>query len=394
MSNRRREIIRQIEAYRNSKVLVYFVGDRPIFNAAIAGDSIRWIYEHLRNMSNDERVKTIDFYLYSLGGSLEVPWPIISILREYCENLNVLVTYKAFSATTLIALGADKILMGRKGELGPIDPQMVEEEKGGAPGTGYTRPMSTEDISSYLSFIKDRVGIEDQDALAALTKSLTDTISPPALGQINRVHSHIRAVANKMLSQAKPALDPEKIQDIIKTLTERTLIHGHSIGRHEARQIGLQVEDMEPELERMCWDLFVQYERDLKLNSFTNPLAYFESDDQDEYVEENAVVACIESADKCHEYSGPLRLQKIRHPMPQINLNVNVPVQFPDDVSSRSMPEQVQQILQEFQQNLAGQLRNMVAEQVRNSMPVEGISLNNVKMAWREVCRNNATCPT
>ena len=86
-------------------------------------------------MNNDEKIKTIDFYLYSLGGNLDTPWPIISVLREYCESLNVLIPYKAFSATTLTALGADRIVMSRKGELGPIDPQMIEEQKGkGPPG--------------------------------------------------------------------------------------------------------------------------------------------------------------------------------------------------------------------------------------------------------------------
>lgn len=168
----------------------------------------------------------------------------------------------------------------------------------------YTRPISTKDIASYVSFIKDKVGITDQNALAMLTKSLADALSPPTLGQVNCVHSHIRAVARKMLSQVKPAPSPAKIQEIIETLTERTFIHVHSIGRHEAMQIGLQVEDMEPELEGLCWDLFLQYEEDLNLNSFENPLAYFDKDTQDEYSEENAVIACIESAGKCHEFGA------------------------------------------------------------------------------------------
>ena len=207
---------------------MYFVGDRPLINARIASDSIRWLYDHLQEMNDNQPVDTIDFYLYSLGGNLDTPWPIISVLREYCENLNVLIPYKAFSATTLTSLGADKIYMSRKGELGPIDPQMMQEQKGnGPPGTSPSiRPMSTEDISSYISFVKDKVGITDQNALAALTKSLTDTLTPPTLGQVNRVHSHIRAVARKMLSLVKPAITTSRIQEIIESLTEKTFIHG------------------------------------------------------------------------------------------------------------------------------------------------------------------------
>lgn len=40
-------------------------------------------------MDGDKNVGMIDFYICSRGGSQEAPWPI-SMLREYCENLNVL----------------------------------------------------------------------------------------------------------------------------------------------------------------------------------------------------------------------------------------------------------------------------------------------------------------
>lgn len=384
---RRKEIIGEIESHRGSKVLVYFVGDRPLLEARISSDSIRWLYEHLRSMNGDKKVNTIDFYIYSRGGSLETPWPIISILREYCERLNVLIPYKAFSAATLTALGADKILMGRKGELGPIDPQMTQEQRAkGPPGTSPVKiSMSTEDISSYISFIKDKVGIKDQNALAALTKSLTDTLRPPTLGQINRVHSHIRAVAGKMLAQVKPALDEAPIQEIIENLTERTFIHGHSIGRREAKQIGLQVDNMDEGLEKLCWDLFLQYEEDMRLNSPTNLMAYFDGDGPDVYEEECAISACIESASKCHEYSGPLQLKKARRLPPQLTLNINVPIQLPADAKSQDIPSHVQQMLQQMQEDVARKIGNGIAGHLRNAMPVEGIDIHADRMAWREV---------
>ena len=168
-----------------------------------------------------------------------------------------------------------------------------------------------------------------------------------------------------MLSQVKPAPSPAKIQEIIDTLTERTFIHGHSIGRHEAMQIGLQVENIESELERLCWDLFLQYEKDLKLNSFEDPLAYFDKDAQDKYIEENTVIAYIESADRCHEYSGPLSLQKIRRIPPQLNLNVNVPIQFPSNIQPPDISTHIQQMLEQMQQNLVYYMQIMSASHLR-----------------------------
>jgi ClpP class serine protease len=124
---KRRALIGDIEKIRNSKVLVYFCGDRAGFEASIAPDSVRWIYDHLLSLNNGQNVDQIDLYLYSIGGALEAPWQIISTIRQFCKKLNILIPYKAYSAATLVAIGADKILMGRKGELGPIDPQMIAQ---------------------------------------------------------------------------------------------------------------------------------------------------------------------------------------------------------------------------------------------------------------------------
>lgn len=277
--------------------------------------------------------------------------------------------------------------MSRKGELGPIDPQMMEQQKGsGPPGTSPTmKPMSTEDISSYISFIKEKVGITDQNALATLTKSLTDTLSPPTLGQVNRVHSHIRAVAKKMLSLSDPAFSPTKIQEIIESLTERTFIHGHSIGRLEAKEIGLHVEDMDEKLEQLCWELYLQYEKDLKLHSYANPMAYFDNDTEDEYKEDNAILACIESVPKCHEFSGPLKLKKVRQSPPQLNLTVNAPIQLPANIVAANIPQQLQQMLQQLQQDVAAQVGTMIATELKNNMPVVAIDLHNEQMLWNEV---------
>ena len=383
----RKKILEEIEKLRDSKILVYFVGDRPVMKAQISSDAIRWIYEHLREFNGNKSVDKIDLFLYSRGGSLETPWPIISMLREYCRTLHVLISFKAFSATTLMSLGADRIYMSRKGELGPIDPQMIEQQTGkGPPGTSPTQKlMSTEDVTSFVSFIKDKVGITDQNALAMLTKTLADTLTPTTLGQVNRVHSHIRTVSRKMLSLIKPPLSTTKMQQIIESLTERTYIHGHSIGREEAKKMGLQVYDMEDKVEKLCWDLYLDYENEMKLNSLGNPLAYFDRDDQEEYVEDNAVIACIESVKKCHQFAGQLLLKKIRQVPPQISLNLNIPIQLPAAIVTAQVPPNIQQMLQQLQQGIANLVGNAISDQLRHQMPIHAIDIHSDKMNWKEI---------
>lgn len=186
----RLKLIEKIEELRNSKLLVYFCGDRPLVPANIANDAIRPLYDHLLALtSGKEKIKTIDLFLYGIGGRLEVPWRIVTMIREFCENFNVIVPYKAYSAATLIALGADKIIMGKKGELSPIDPTLHVIVPEGAQPPPLPREIGVEDISSYITFMKERVGLTDQDALVQTITILAEKLTPVILGQVQRAYS-------------------------------------------------------------------------------------------------------------------------------------------------------------------------------------------------------------
>src|SRR5574341_883633 len=112
-------LIEDLEKKRGSKVIVYFTGDRQPFGSRIADDAVRPLYEHLLNFDFKGEQKIMDLFIYSRGGDVSVPWRVASMIREFCEEFNVLVPYKAQSAATRLALGADNIIMGKKAELGP-----------------------------------------------------------------------------------------------------------------------------------------------------------------------------------------------------------------------------------------------------------------------------------
>lgn len=111
-----RDLIERIEEVRESKVIVYFTGDRVPFPARIAEDAVRPLYDHLLGLGSS-KVERIDLFLYSRGGDISVPWRIVSMIREFCDEFNVLIPYKAQSAATLLSLGADNIVrQHRNGE--------------------------------------------------------------------------------------------------------------------------------------------------------------------------------------------------------------------------------------------------------------------------------------
>lgn len=119
---RRNELLAAIAADRDSHVIAYVTGDRPPAQAAIGDDAVRPIYDHLRALGHVER---LDIFIYSRGGAIDVPWRLATAFRQVSDEWSILIPFRANSSATLLALGADSIILGRQGELGPIDPSMT-----------------------------------------------------------------------------------------------------------------------------------------------------------------------------------------------------------------------------------------------------------------------------
>jgi len=378
----RKKLIVEIEKERSSKVVVFFCGDRPLAPTAIADDAIRPMYDHLRTL--DPKPEKLDLYLYSLGGLMETPWKIVTMLREFCKELSVVVPYKAYSAATMIALGADKISMTDKSELGPIDPQLNV-------AVGPDRPQSVlpqigvEDVASYVTFLRQRAGLTDQTALAGSIAALVSNLTPPLLGRIERVYSHIRLVARKLLSLARPPIDDRRVTAIIEQLTEKTYVHGHGIGRQEAKEIGLNVEMLDGKLANFVWGLYTQYESFLKLPGSQDPRVYFTDSGPDIYEEKDQLFACIESSQLLHAFKGDFRLNRIRKipSNPTINLNLNL--QLPQNLQAQQLPQQAQQLLNQLLQQAGQQIQQMVMQQIAQQSPVERIEGGIVGGKWEVI---------
>ena len=112
-------LIKKLEGARDSRVISYVTGDRTPFATKIAGDIVPLLGNLLDGVG---KVKKISLLLYTSGGDMLAPIRIVKLIRNHCDKFEVLVPYKAHSAGTLICLGADSIVMGKLGELTPVDP--------------------------------------------------------------------------------------------------------------------------------------------------------------------------------------------------------------------------------------------------------------------------------
>jgi hypothetical protein len=373
----RRQLIQNIQRNRQSKVIVYFTGDRTQALARISEDAVRPLYDHLLSVGEHEK---IDLFLYSRGGDVSVPWRIVSMIREFCDEFSILVPYKAHSAATLLSLGADSIFMGKKAELGPIDPTLMKMMTGETAAT--PQEISVEDVNSYISFIRERANINDQSALAQVISLLANNLSPLTLGSVNRQSSHIRLVARKLLTSRKTKLDEAKINSIIETLTEKMYSHGHAIGRREAEEIGLPVEIPPQELENDLWKLYLEYEKILRLNEPIDPLVILASKDFEHLSE--IPIAVIESEAKSHVFKVQLDLRKRRQVPANAQINVNLNLNLPPGIQPDKLPQQVQQVLQQMMNQVTQNIPGIVQQEIIRQSPEVGIEIRPFGGQWKE----------
>ncbi len=120
----RQQLIRKIEsldAAKPRRLLLYIANTENAASAVNTADIVP-LGDALAPMG---KVKNLDLVIHTFGGSGETAEKVVEMCRNHCEGeFRVVVPNMAKSAGTLIALGADRIVMGYCSELGPIDPQI------------------------------------------------------------------------------------------------------------------------------------------------------------------------------------------------------------------------------------------------------------------------------
>ncbi len=193
----RRELIRKIEAQRKSRLLCYLTSLRQGVPAQMAEDAVRRIMDHLLPIKR-RPIPRLDLFLCSNGGNAVVPWRLVALFREYAKEFNVLIPYRAYSAATILSLGADNIVMHPFAELGPIDPTVSNDYNPLEQPTGRRLGISVEDVKAYINFVKSTVGITAQEQLVKALELLGAQVHPLALGNVERFLQQSRMVGRKI----------------------------------------------------------------------------------------------------------------------------------------------------------------------------------------------------
>lgn len=305
------ELIRKLERERDgSRVIVYITGDRMNLGTKIAMDAFPFFIQHLSKMGMQEK---IDLYLYSTGGITIAGYALVNTIREFCDQFRVIIPFKALSCATLIALGADEIIMTRMGNLSPIDPSVQHPLGPQAPVPGPVSgsqivQVNVEDVVSYLEMAKTQLKLCDEESLVRVFERLAQSVHPLALGSVNRIREQIDFLARKLLSYHMK--DERQIDDIVKAVIQGRYSHDYLIGRREAKEVlRLPIKDTSNDVEKTVLALYKEYDELLELSKPYHPESLLDGKESGKGTFTRAV---IESADMTHLFKTTKEVRKVQ----------------------------------------------------------------------------------
>lgn len=181
--------------------------------------------------------KSLLLLLHTPGGLPDAAQTIVSYLRSKYADIHVVIPTYAMSAGTMVALGCDRIIMGRQSQLGPTDPQLVVGQ----------RPYSAHSIVSQFDQAKGQ--IVENPLTAHAWAPVLRAFGPALLEEARRSIEYTQILVESWL-KCYMFRDRDNSAELAKNVASHFggpghRSHGRRIGRREARGQHLNVVDLE-----------------------------------------------------------------------------------------------------------------------------------------------------
>ena len=199
--------------------------------------------------------KGIDVIVESNGGDPNAAYVIVRELRRQFPSLSVFVPQWAKSAATLLCLAADELVLGRLGELGPLDTQLRERTHGDLPRTKsclerfkaleQLQRHSIETFQLLVQSVLDASGMRALEACGVAAEftgricgPMYSRIDPDTLGQDARYLQIGEEYAQRILRRYRPTLNDKK-DDIVEAFVRGYPSHDFVIDLEELKELGV-----------------------------------------------------------------------------------------------------------------------------------------------------------
>lgn len=270
--------LRAISKHRGDAAVIFYASaflQKVVDNVSITREDINGFMNALYEAPADKGLVLI---LHTPGGDPNAVESIVEYLHSKFNRMEVVVPYLAMSGGAMISLASDLLVLGKQGQLGPIDPQFVIGNK-----THSARAIQE-------GFSKAKEDIENDTKLAHLWAPILQNMGPSLVLEANKALSYSKElVANwlnvRMLKNISNEDERKQKADNIAAYfnAEETSghgqvhVHGQRIGAAKLQELGLKLELLEDNQDLQN-DVLTAYHLMTLIFEMTSSLKFIASD--------------------------------------------------------------------------------------------------------------------
>jgi len=188
------------------------------------------------------------------GGSGMAALRLVHLLRRYARRLTVIAPLNCASAATMLALGADTIQMGPLSYLTAVDTSL-EHDLSPLDHTNQLVPVSNDEVDRVIRLWKDSASRREGGVNPY--QELYKYLHPLVIGALDRASSLSLMLCREILGYHMQ--DGRKAERIARRLNSSYPAHQYPITSREARRLGLKVQDIPQDLDRLLQELNLLY---------------------------------------------------------------------------------------------------------------------------------------
>lgn len=223
------------------KLITSLESDFFLFSGPINYQNAGKFLDMVEKQKHRENVVLI---LATFGGDAGAAYRMARFLKKTYSVFRLLVFGFCKSAGTLLALGADEIIMGKRAEFGPLDVQLIKADEFTETSSGLDVSIALEEIGHASFGIMEKVLLELKQrsggaittrTAAEIAKSMAVGLLTPITEQIDPLRLGETKRAMKIAHQYGVQLGAD--EKILKHLTEDYPSHDFVIDLDEAKEL-------------------------------------------------------------------------------------------------------------------------------------------------------------
>jgi serine dehydrogenase proteinase len=239
-------VLKKIQPKVDGLLLTYWTST----SGSVCDNDVLALQDLLQDLGPQPRLTLL---VKSDGGSGMAALRMVHLLRRYTRRLTLLAPLNCASAATMLALGADRIGMGPLSYLTAVDTSL-EHDLSPVDHTNNLVAVSNDEVERVIRLWKESPA---RTSGVNPYQELYKYLHPLVIGSLDRASSLSQMLCREILGYHMK--DKAKAERISRQLNSSYPAHQYPITSREARRLGLDVFDLDPELDELLQELNLIY---------------------------------------------------------------------------------------------------------------------------------------